>query len=208
MQGFENAIWSSDGIDDATGKHYYEYVDLTSLALKYMINEFSKNYDGNASSEFFYKPEDSISTLVYAGPVWDMDNSYGDFARDYNKNTLLSPKGLFIGKAQKDMYWWPNVYKHKEFREEVQKIYNEKLKTGIQILLGYEEDPAGKLKSMDEYGERINESVAMNYVLFPELKNNRFNAETGRNLTENIEYLRNYITKRGEYLEEAWFEEE
>ena len=40
------------------GRHYTELADMTSLVRKYMIEEISKNYDGNKSSQFFYKDRD------------------------------------------------------------------------------------------------------------------------------------------------------
>ena len=205
MQGFENAIFAEDGIDPDTGKHYYEFVDMESLAMKYMINEFSQNYDGNSSSEFFYKPADSESEKAYAGPVWDLDNTYADYAQDYNREQLLSPRHLFIGEASKARYWWPNIYKHREFKGTVQDLYERVFGQGVRIILGEEKDPAGTLKSLDEYSAGIAASAEMNYARYPMLAYDTGKIQTGKNLDENIEYLRRFIRGRKEYLEEVWF---
>ena len=202
MQGFENAIWADDGYDKETGKHYSEFVDMDSLVRKYMVNEFSQNYDGNASSEYFFKPIDSESKVAYAGPIWDLDNSYANYARDDNKNTIMSFKTLYIGKASKNIYWWPNIYKHEDFQEAIRKEYG-KLKKAAQIILGQEKG-TGKLTSLEEYEKAIEKSVEMNYVRYPNLKQNRGNAATGKNLSENIQYIRNFIEIRLPYLEKAW----
>ncbi len=204
MQGFENAICAADGIDPDTGKHYSEFVDMDSLVKKYMINEFSQNYDGNSSSEFFFKPPDSQSVKAFAGPVWDMDNSYADFAQNYNKKQILSTGYLFIGEASKGLYWWPNLYSHEDFRKEIRRTYNAVFAKGIRIILGTEEDTDGVLKSLDQYAAAIESSVEMNLARYPDLFAERGGVQTGKNFRENIEYLRAFIQGRTAFLEEAW----
>ena len=48
MKGFENAIFSRDGKDPATGKHYSDFVDFDSLVNKYLINEVRLSTCANA----------------------------------------------------------------------------------------------------------------------------------------------------------------
>ena len=204
MQGFENAICSGDGVDPDSGKHYSEFVDMDSLVKKYMINEFAQNYDGNSSSEFFFKPADSESPKAFAGPVWDLDNSYADYTREYNKRQILSPKYLFIGEASQGLYWWPNLYRHEDFREEIRRVYNRIFKSGTRVILGLERDPAGTLKSLEEYEAAIECSAAMNLARYPDLFHERGGVRTGGSLRENIEYLRTFIEERTAFLEEAW----
>ena len=204
MQGFENAICAADGVDPDTGKHYSDFVDMDSLVRKYMINEFSQNYDGNSSSEFFFKPSDNQSTKAFAGPVWDLDNSYADFAQNYNKKQILSAGYLFIGEAGKGLYWWPNLYGHEDFRKEIRRAYNAVFGRGVRIILGTEEDPDGVLKSLDQYAAAIESSVAMNLARYPDLFAERGGVQTGKSFRENIEYLRTFIQGRTAYLEEAW----
>ena len=204
MQGFENAICAADGIDPDTGKHYSEFVEMDSLVKKYMINEFSQNYDGNSSSEFFFKPTDAQSAKAFAGPVWDLDNSYADFAQNYNKKQILSTGYLFIGEASAGLYWWPNLYGHEDFRNEIRRVYNTVFIKGIRIILGTEEDPDGVLKSLDQYAAAIESSVEMNLARYPDLFAERGGVQTGKSFPENIEYLRTFIQGRTAYLEEAW----
>ena len=80
LQSFENAIMASDGIDPDTGKHYSELCDVESFVLKYTLEETVKSYDANHNSQYLYKPADSQSTLLYAGPAWDYDTSWGSYA--------------------------------------------------------------------------------------------------------------------------------
>lgn len=204
MQGFENAIFAADGTDPGTGKHYSEFVDMDSLVLKYMINEFSQNYDGNISSEFFVKPPDSVSTVAFAGPVWDMDNTYGAYAQKYNKDEIMSPGGLFIGNASRTRYWWPNLYRHDDFRLRVREMWEGRFGRGVKILLGQEEDPEGKLKSLDRYADEIAASARMNFALYPFMKNDWSVVHTGKDFEENFAYLKDFITQRTAYLADTW----
>lgn len=92
FQDFEDAVFSPDGYNKATGKYYYEYCDIDSLVNIYLINEFTKNYDSFRSSAFFYLPENE--DIMYAGPVWDFDICYGT---GYNGNREISanPENFF-----------------------------------------------------------------------------------------------------------------
>ncbi len=202
MQSFENAIFAKDGIDPDTGKHYSEIADMDSLVNKYLVNEVSKNYDSNMSSEYFYKPEDSASTKIYAGPVWDLDNTYGDYSRADNRKVLNPQTMLTSNKGTQD-YWWPALYRQPDFYAAAVKRYHEKFVPALEILLGLR-DETEDLKSIDTYASAIADSVAMDYVLYPELKTKQGQVQTGANLEENVQYLKDYITKRMEFLSSEW----
>ena len=178
---------------------------MDSLVLKYMINEFSQNYDGNLSSEFFYKPADSESTVAFAGPVWDMDNTYAAYARDYNEEQIMSPKGLFIAGASRSRYWWPNLYRHEDFRQRVRELWP-RFAAAVRILLGQTEVHETALRSLAAYEAEIAESAEMNFARYPMLKGNWSQAKTGASPEENWSFLREFIEKRAEYLETAWLQ--
>ena len=203
MQGFENAIFARSGLDPETGKHYSEFVDMDSLVLKYMINEFSQNYDGNVASEFFFKPPDSVSKVAFAGPVWDMDNTYASYAQANIADVIGSPGFLYIADAG-SRYWWPNLYKHEDFRRRVGELYTERFAGAAKILLGLAEDPEGRLKSVEDYAQAIEASAEMNFALHPGMREYLSEMKTGRTFRENIAYLCRFIEKRNRYLEKQW----
>ena len=204
MQHFENAIFAKDGRDPDTGKHYSELADFDSLVNKYLINEVSKNYDSNISSEYFYKPDDSVSTKIYAGPVWDMDNTYGDYARpDTKKN--LKPGGIYTGARGTLHFWWPGLYRQPDFYQAVVKRYHDTFVPAIEILLGLREGN-GQLKSIDTYAAAIEKSSEMEFVLYPMLKTKRYQVQTGATPRENIEYLKRFIAQRMEFLSGEWIQ--
>lgn len=203
MQGFENAIFSKTGVDPDSGKHYAEFVDMQSLVNKYMIEEISKNYDGNNSSMFFYKPADSQSPLAFAGPVWDYDSAYGSYAQERNKR-VLEGDGFWINNASGKSYWWPALYKQADFKAAVKEQYRLTFKPALEILLGLREAPTNGLRSLDDYAKSIEASAAMNLVRWPALKNPSTVAKTGHTFEMNIDYLRKFLQERYEFLNKEW----
>lgn len=78
VNGMERAVASKDGVDPETGMHYTDYIDIRSFAQKYIVEELCKNNGAGATSSFFYKPDDSVSDKLFAGPVWDYDKAYAN----------------------------------------------------------------------------------------------------------------------------------
>lgn len=209
MQAFENAINAADGRDPGTGKHYTELADEESLALKYMIEEFSENYDGNSSSQYFYKPADTVSDKFFAGPVWDYDSSFGTYAAKHNAKNVLNPACLWIAEGDRTG-WYATLWRRSEFRGTVASLWNERMKGCAEVLLGTrskEEVPgAEKLMSIDEYAEAIKASAAMDRIRWPRMSSPGTSAVawTGASFDENIRFLKDFMKKRVEYLNKAW----
>ena len=59
------------------GKKWSDILDSSSAVKYYWTQEYFKNMDSSTSSTYFYKDVDSKDTKLYAGPLWDMDNSIG-----------------------------------------------------------------------------------------------------------------------------------
>lgn len=207
MQGFENAIFAADGKDPDSGKHYSEFVSLDSLVKKYLIEEVSKNYDGNSSSMFFYKDRDAADPMMYAGPCWDYDSAYASYAREDNAKKVLTGKKLWIGDATGAKYWWPALYKQPDFYAAMTEQYRLVFRSAMNILLGKETDDTGILYSIDEYAERIKNSAEMNFARWPIMKNASTVAKTGDTFEKNIVFLKNFITEREGFLNELWLGE-
>ena len=207
MQGYENAIFAKDGIDPDSGKHYTEFVDFNSLVLKYMLEEVSMNCDGNASSQYYVKPSDTESKVAFAGPVWDYDTTFGDYARAKGSEyRLLDPKQLVHGQAG-SAYWWPQLYKKKEFFDAVREAWKFRYKPALQILLDNESDPEGKLLSIRQYAENLEKSAEMNFIRWPMYafdKKSQNIARTGYTYEDNIQYLIRFITERVDFLDTIW----
>lgn len=204
MQGFENAIFSKDGIDPKSGKHYSEFVDMDSLVKKYLIEEITKNFDGNRSSLFYYKPADSQSKLAFCGPVWDYDIALGNYATDRNQK-VKNPSYFVTNNDQGEHYYWfPALYKHADFREAVKKAYYESFVPALNVLLGNAPSTKDGLRSLDEYAAEIWASADMNFARRPIFNSSEAYVKTGKDYAENIEYVRNFLKGRMAFLAESW----
>ncbi len=209
IQSFENAIRAEDGIDPASGKHYTELADMDSIVSKYLVEEISKNLDGNKTSFYIYKDSDRVDSKMYFGPMWDYDNTFGNYDSNVYRGSLLDPANLFTAiEDNEPFYWFPQLYKHEDFQQEVRKAYAERFRPCLEVLLGLREpsEATGKLMSLSAYEELLTPAAAQNFQRWPTfgLKSRIFSAQTGEDYPENIEYLRNFLTKRMEYLDSIW----
>ena len=207
IQAYENAIFADNGTDPSTGKHYTELMDLDSLALKYLLEEVCKNCDGNQSSQYYYKPSDSVSTRMFAGPAWDYDTTFGDYAR-VGTRELLNPEGLYLTTRNSSRYWWPQLYAKADFREAVRTRWTDKYLPAMRILCGLEKDPANILHSIADYAEAVRDSAAMNFTLWPMRQASDNIASCGKTFQKNVDYLQNFVEKRMAFLDSEWGETE
>ena len=204
IQSFENAIFSEDGIDPATGKSFDEIADMESLAKKYVLEEFSKNLDANRTSFYIYKPEDAKDTRFYAGPVWDYDIAFGNFAKEKSRS-LTVPTGFYANDDRgMPFYWFPALYTKQAFYEQAVKAYHASYVPAIKALLGMEEEKTGKVLSIDAYASEVEASAAMNFIRWPVFNAASRQVKTGKDYAENIAYLKDFIQKRMDFLNESW----
>ena len=203
MQSFENAIMAEDGKDPESGKHYTEIADVESMALKYMVEEISENYDGNSSSQYFYKPQDSISGKIYAGPAWDYDSTFGSYAAKHNAKYVLNPEYLWIAKGDKTA-WYPALYRHEDFRQKVAELWQEKARPAVEVLLGKREAGETGMQSIDRLAQSIEDSATMDRQRWPRPDVSSTVAQTGGSFSENVRFLKNYLEKRYHFLNGEW----
>ena len=204
LNSFERAIFAKDGVDKTTGRHYTEIADFDSLVRKYMIEETCRNYDANKSSQYFYKDSDEEDPFIYAGPVWDYDSAWGNFAKEDNMD-LASPRGLSVAKQGFRYSWWPALYAHKDFAGEVRSVYDAQLRPILEVIIGEREEEEGSnIVSLDTYAQELSASAEMNFTRWRVLNNKVRAVKTGASYEANIEYLRDWISKRMDYLDKNW----
>lgn len=204
---FHEAVWAKDGVSPVTGTYYADYIDLPSFARKFLVEEFSKNYDAQASSQFFFKDSDAVDGRIYAGPCWDYDLSYGNIRTGNFYNGSL-PTGAYVTAAasKANLYWL--LSRHDDFMAEVAAAYHDDLAPAIRILLG-ETEPSGdsSLQSIDAYVAAMDASARMNFVRWPAANVKGYYTGSGKNFDASVKYLRSFITKRFAFLDTQWPEE-
>ena len=68
----EHAVYSDDGKDPDTGRHYSEILDPDSWEDMFCLEEYFVEWDGERWS--FYIIKDRDDPCLYCGPMWDFDH--------------------------------------------------------------------------------------------------------------------------------------
>ncbi len=194
MQEFEDALEEEDGYNPDTGRHYTELIDLDSFVKKYLVEEISKNYDGGVTSSFFYKQEDSVSTKLYAGPVWDFDVAYGNCSLD---KIASNPMGI----TKLDDHMWGTeifvkLYEKEEFYKRIVELYEEKAVPYLEWLLE---------SGIDQLSVQTGQSKMLNDIRWEELSNRH---QYYQEYDNSVRYLKYFIRERQAFLDCIWLEEE
>ena len=171
LQDAWDAIRSADGYN-SKGKYYTDYIDIESFAKMYLMHEYDKNYDVCAGSILFYRNGTADTDKLYAGPIWDLDNSMGSCCRndrlgkadDRSNGDRRSAQGKFIDNiTEYKTSIYKTLYTHQDFKDEVQFQYNryrdqfDALDTDLQQLI-----------------DEIADSAAMNYKKVNDIGNGQY----------------------------------
>lgn len=170
---------------DGDGKFVlFDYFDEESTVRYFMMTVGLGNGDAYRSSTYLYKPE-GIDKL-YFGPIWDCDFSMGSHGIiDNSKEWLLS------GMA-KDLIEIP------EFRQSLQKVYQEEMKTMMRNLLNVEQTGSSSLAVSAVYNE-IESSGLMNqnaWLL-------RGSTDIRQPYTDSVKRLERWIDRRYQWLNQT-----
>jgi len=186
VQHIENAILAVDGIDSETGFYYSELIDEDSFVKKYLLEEIVLNEAQGATSSWFYKPENSVSTKLYAGPVWDYDKAFGNPVTEFSySNPCVLSKLYCYGKDQ--VKWFYALYDKETFLSKVKSSYQNVFLPELIRL---------KENEIDHYTEEIRASVFMDMIRW----------DNQDNFEENTDYIKNWLGERIDFLNGLWIE--
>lgn len=207
VSDFHKAVLAENGISPATGKYYADYIDMESWALKWWMEEISKNYDFMASSQFMFKDSERKDGLLYAGPCWDYDLSMGNM---HAPNFLFGavPSRDFVAVySSKKTNLYRALYMHDDFRQLLTEIYRTRVRPALGILLGEKETEEGDtLCSFDHYLQLISGSAAMNFSRWPESLVSGYYKKSGTTHEASGAFLKTFLEKRTEYLDSVWLQ--
>ncbi len=162
------------GICPTTQKSVWDYVDKTSLARYFLLQETVANADSFASSCYFYLPGAGLP--LKAGPVWDFDDSCGI------REDRTSTSGWVSGRFIQPFMNLP------DFRREVRSFVS----TGT-----YRNAAAGRTS---DYVSEIRASARMDRVLWDGRNTLYLTLPT---YEENISYMKNYQSRRVSWIRSA-----
>ena len=133
VQTTENIIFSENFADPQEG--YAQYIDIESFVDWYLINEITKNTDGNfKSSVYLHKPRGG---KLFMGPIWDFDIALGNV--DFG--TGMDPEGWRI----REVSWFKRLFEDPAFRERVNARWNELKDNEIKEVVAEIDDTADYL---------------------------------------------------------------
>ncbi|NLL79453.1 MAG: hypothetical protein GX234_06650 [Clostridiales bacterium] len=194
-QSAEDAIMSENGINEETGFYYTHYIDVESFALKYIIEEITKNMDAQYSSQFFYKPEDSVSRKLFAGPVWDYDRAWGCSGTRVGVD-LSDPETFYVNQYTYEGTLWYGLYQHDNFVHYVKSVFSKRVRPELQKTLDYK---------LDIYADQLSDSAVMNDY--------RWHVTEGISMKEKeksyqkaVASVKDFGKKRLLFLEQEWCE--
>lgn len=188
-QAVENALLADDGIDPITGKSWEEQIDLDSWTRKYLIEEIFGSIDACMVSQYFYKDGTGEKNVIFAGPVWDFDNSMGNAScweltaaksflatHPHDREGLLAP-------------WFYCLYQKDLFYNKVVELYESDFLPALDNLMRY---------GITNYIEQIQDAAIMNEVRW-------FENSTG--FFEEVAYISSYMSTRIDFFTKIWCED-
>ncbi len=190
------ALLSPDGIDPESGLHFSRILDVSSFALKFLIEDFTKNYDIMAGSQYFYKDSDRIDPLIHAGPAWDYDLSFGAMG-DH-------PYGAYAARTHTvSNNLWPLLAKHDLFMQTVRDLWHSAVRPAISVLLGETEAPSDdSLRSLEDYRSGIAASAVMDARRRGTRR--KVHQQVGSNFDAAVDFLADWIARRAASLDELY----
>lgn len=197
VQEFEDAVTAPDGINPETGKHFTEYIDLTSFAKKYLVEEIAKNSDAVTNSQYFYKQPDSMGGLLYAGPVWDYDNALG-----HTNEEAMDPSGLMLDKIRSDdgtsNLWYAALCSQPVFMERVKTLYADVF-SGLLDEIAEEEIGAWR--------EQLRVAATLDWIRWKDTDKS-FRYKVCDSFDEYVAYLQEFVRDRKEFLDSVYIKGE
>lgn len=180
-QSTENAIYAEDGIDPVTGKHWQELIDLDSWVMQFLIDEISADYDAGINSKFFYYNEDEESGKIYAGPVWDKDDTFA------TGNWVAEPPNSLVASRFPGTIF-AVLFEKEEFFDRMAQLYE-----SIFLPLLKAQNHSG----IDTYREQIMQAAYSNAI--------RWDTD---NPEEACRIVADFLAERTEILEDYWCNDE
>lgn len=208
FQDFHYALYAEDGYSPVTGRYYQDFIDEPSFVVKYLMEEFVKNYDFLASSHFMFKDSDLVDGKLYFGPLWDYDLCMGNIQiNGFINGSNPDKEFLAVTHQTNDNLYWL-LSRHEDFMSAVRREYWERLEPAARILLGEARPPEGStLRSLDEYADAIAASAAMNFSIWPEGMVSGYYKGSGNTHDKSVAYLKDFIARRVAAMSAMWPEE-
>ena len=181
FDSFENALKSKD-FSESTG--YPKYIDVDSFIDFFIVQELTKNVDGNLRKSSFITKERGKKMEMYH--LWDFDLTLGNCGYFWD-GVGNGPENFWI-KIDK---WFPYLFADPAFVDKVQKRWNE-LMPEFEKIPEFIDDQALTLAKAQERNFQV-WSIwdSVDWVKFPSLGS----------YEKEVDYLKEFYTKRLQWLD-------
>ena len=183
-QTTENAILSEEGIDPVTGMHWLELIDLDSWVRKYLVEEIFGSTDASYISQFFYYDGNAESSRIFAGPVWDYDQSMGNTWQSSAGDGLYANR-LHVNEEH-DTPWFYELYNKYEFYDRMTEIFEAEF---LPLLLELRDE------KIEMYAADIAAASRMNGIRW---------SLTSEDIQADVDTIQEFISGRIEFLQNLW----
>jgi len=193
MDNFEQIILSEDFADQETG--YPSVIDWESFVDFFIMQELTKNVDGYRLSSFLHKDKDSDDGRLVAGPIWDFNLGFGnaDYYNGWEAQGWQVEADLPIDDFSIP-YWWCVIWSDQSFRWSVQQRWNSLRNNSLSN--------SSVNSLIDSLQSHIGVAAERNFERWPTLGEYVWpNHYIGQTYQDEIDYLRNWITTRMEWID-------
>ncbi len=183
-----------------------EIIDIESFVKYFIVSELTVNPDAYSSSFYFYK--DGTDDKIHAGPVWDFDLAFANRSWGWQiDNSFYSPYEEMVRKKEAfgengleaDSYISKDIYylmEMPEFRDEVKRIFQDKLSNKGDILI----------KDIEENNKKIKKALLVNHEKWKEKKFEENYYDMMDWLKERFNYLKIKYDDKEEFIDQKHFQ--
>ena len=190
ITAFEDALAGPDFADSELG--YRPFVDVNSFVDLYLINELSKNIDGYRLSTYFYKQKDSNGGKIVMGPWWDYNLSLGNVDYCEGANTEGFEVDTDCGNA--NPFWWERMLEDTAYRDMTRCLWEDYRSAAWSNESIH--------NTIDSLAALLQEANVRDFARWPRLGEYVWpNAFVGQTYQEELEYMRDWIDDRLEWLD-------
>jgi len=181
FESFEQALWAKD-YSETTG--YPKYIDVDSFIDYYIVQELTKNVDGNLRKSSFITKERGKKMEMYH--LWDFDLTLGNCGYFWSE-VGNGPENFWI-KLDK---WYPHLFNDPAFVSSLQHRWDELYPEFEKIPEFIDEQVLYLDKAQERNFKVWDINASVDWVMFPSLGS----------YEKEVEYLKEFYVERLEWLD-------
>ena len=181
FESFEQALWARNW-SQTSG--YPKYIDVDSFVDYYIVQELTKNIDGNLRKSSFITKERGKKMEMYH--LWDFDLTLGNCGYFWG-NVGNGPENFWIRLNK----WFPHLFNDPAFVQKVQKRWNELMPEFSKIPDFIDEQALYLDKAQQRNFKVWSIWESVDWVSFPSLGS----------YEKEVDYLKEFYTERLQWLD-------